>query len=61
MGHFCLNGYTENERGWAVYDFQGIYLTRVCDKCEKHKLSGYRPEILEGYDQSDVDEPIEPE
>lgn len=45
---------------WEVYDAQRIYLCRVCERCEKAKLSRYRPEILSGYDQSDVDEPIEP-
>ena len=44
---------------WWEYDAQGIPLCRVCDDCIKDKLSGYRPEILTGYDQSDVDEPIE--
>ena len=43
---------------WIEYDARGIYLCRVCTKCEKAKLSRYRPEILTGYDQSDVDEPI---
>jgi len=43
----------------AEYDAQGIFLCYVCDVCRKDKLSRYRPEILTGYDQSDVDEPIE--
>ena len=42
-----------------VYDAQGIYLTIVCSKCEKEKLSRYRPEILTGYSQDDVHERIE--
>tara|TARA_R110002167_G_scaffold45075_3_gene135472 strand:- start:2085 stop:2300 length:216 start_codon:yes stop_codon:yes gene_type:complete len=49
------------EHSYWVYDAQGIELAKVCDDCEKEKLSGYRPEILSGYGQSDVDEPIEPE
>lgn len=49
------------DESWAEYDAQGIFLVRVCDKCEKVKLAKYRPEILSGYDQSDVDEPIESE
>ena len=49
------------EDSWAEYDAQGIYLTRVCDVCRKAKLSKYRPEILTGYNQSDVDEYIEPD
>lgn len=46
---------------WWEYDAQGIPLDRVCPHCVETKLSKYRPEILTGYDQSDVDEPIEPE
>jgi hypothetical protein len=46
---------------WPECDAQGIFLTFVCEHCEKIKLSRYRPEILEGYTQADVDEPIEPE
>ena len=43
------------------FDGQGIPLVRVCPKCREKKLSRYRPEILRGYTQADVDEPIEPE
>jgi hypothetical protein len=46
---------------WWEHDAQGIPLCRVCPACEKEKLSHYRPEILTGYNQSDVDEPIEPD
>ena len=46
---------------WWVNDYQGIPLAKVCGKCEAEKLSGFRPEILTGYTQADVDEPIEPE
>jgi len=49
----------ECEDGWREYDAQGIYLCRVCDLCREAKLSRYRPEILTGYTQADVDEPIE--
>jgi len=41
------------------YDARGIELCKACPKCRRAKLSGYRPEILSGYDESDVDEPIE--
>jgi len=44
---------------WDEYDAQGIFLCRVCDSCVEEKLSKYRPEILSGYSQSDVYEPIE--
>lgn len=50
-----------DEDSWEEYDAQGIYLCRVCDVCRKAKLSRYRPCILEGYTQADVDEPIEEE
>lgn len=45
----------------AEYDEQGIFLCYVCPKCRTAKLSRYRPEILTGYTQADVDEPIEPD
>jgi len=48
------------ESHW-VNDAQGIPLCRVCPACKADKLSRYRPEILSGYTQADVDEPIEPE
>ena len=44
---------------WDEYDAQGIFLCRVCDGCVEEKLSKYRPEILSGYSQNDVYEPIE--
>ena len=49
------------DESWWEYDAQGIPLERVCDKCRREALSKYRPEILSGYSQADVDEPIEPE
>ncbi len=44
---------------WDEYDAQGIFLIRVCESCVKERLSKYRPEILSGYSQADVDEQIE--
>ena len=44
---------------WWEYDAQGIPLCRVCDLCIKEKLSKYRPEILTGYTQADIDERID--
>jgi len=52
--HQCVR-----EESWEEYDAQGIYLCRVCDLCCDAKLSRYRPEILSGYTQADIDEPIE--
>jgi hypothetical protein len=30
----------------AEFDARGIFLTYVCEKCRKEKLSRYRPEVL---------------
>lgn len=57
--HSCVGGHPSTEPSWWAKDAQGIPLCRVCGRCEREKLSRYRPEILTGYDQSDVDEPIE--
>jgi hypothetical protein len=58
-GRICNCG-SEKQSG-ATYDAQNIYLTRCCEDCAHEKLSKYRPEILKGYTQADVDEPIESE
>jgi hypothetical protein len=60
MFHFCKDGNPKSGGFW-VKDAQGIELAKVCEICEKEKLSAYRPEILTGYNQSDVDEKIEAE
>lgn len=49
------------EESWWTYDAQGIPLVRVCRRCKAAELARFRPEILSGYSQADVDEPIEPE
>lgn len=59
--HICVGGEESDEYSWWEYDAQNIPLCRVCDKCREEKLSGYRPEILRGYTQADVDEQIEPD
>jgi hypothetical protein len=59
--HSCIDGTVSTEPSWWAHDARGIPLCRVCDTCRRQKLSRYRPEILTGYDQNDVDEPIEPE
>lgn len=51
----------KGDGSWWENDAQGIPLCRVCSTCRETKLSRYRPEILTGYTQADVDEPIEPE
>ena len=40
-------------------DAQGIEVFSACQKCVEDHWKTYRPEIRYGYDQSDVDEPIE--
>jgi len=59
--HSCVNGIPSTEPSWWVNDAQGIPLCRVCSDCKAEKLGRYRPEILSGYNQSDVDEPIDAE
>lgn len=57
--HACVGGVPSTNPSWWVNDAQGIPLCRVCDECEAEKLARFRPEILSGYDQNDVNEPIE--
>lgn len=57
--HQCVGGEWSTTETWWAKDAQGIELCRVCERCEKEKLAKYRPEILTGYTQADVDEPIE--
>jgi hypothetical protein len=59
--HSCVGGYPSKEPSWWATDGRGIELCRVCDLCRDEKLARYRPEILRPYDESDVNEPIEPE
>lgn len=53
----CAAGH--EDYAWWEHDAQGIPLVRVCDRCVDLRLSRYRPEILTGYTQADVDESIE--
>ncbi len=58
--HACVGGRrSTNYPSWWEYDAQGIALCFVCELCVNEKLARYRPEILTGYTQADVDEPIE--
>jgi hypothetical protein len=57
--HFCRGGKSGSGFAWWEHDAQGIPLCKVCEDCRDEKLSGYRPEILRGYTQADVSEPIE--
>jgi hypothetical protein len=45
----------------AQHDARGIFLCYTCDKCEKKKIAGYRPGVLnnsqyEAYDLGDDEE-----
>lgn len=57
--HPCVDGSWSTKATWWVNDAQGIPLCKVCEDCKKSKLSRYRPEILTGYAQADVDEQID--
>lgn len=59
--HECKGGKPSTRPTFWEYDAQGIALCRVCSVCRDEKLSAYRPEILTGYNQSDVNEDIEPD
>lgn len=47
------------EPSWWAKDARGIELARVCEKCEKEKLSHYRPDVLSDpnyyYDDGDIE------
>lgn len=43
------------------HDSVACVSVEVCDACVDERLSHYRPEILSGYGQADVDEDIEGE
>lgn len=60
IDHLCLNDRISDRPSWWEKDAQGIELCRVCTKCRTQKLARYKPEILSGYTQADVTEPIEP-
>jgi len=56
-GRKCLCG--SGLAPYPVYDARDIYVTSVCLKCEKDRLSMYRPEIFSDPDywtQEPIDE-----
>ena len=59
VSHECVGGSFSSRRTWWEHDAQGIPLCRVCDRCKREKLAAYRPEMLSGYNELDVDEPID--
>lgn len=40
------NMHTKGDGSWWEHDARGIALARVCEKCKKAKLAGYRREVL---------------
>ena len=50
----------EGQESWWENDARGLPLCRVCDKCRKAKLAGFRPDVLCN-PSYEADEPIEPE
>ena len=57
----CKKDGQDIDESWEESDCHGIFLCFVCNKCRDKKMSKYRPEVLTGYTQADVDEFIEPE
>lgn len=57
--HLCLNDRESPEPSWWEKDAQGIPLDRVCSKCRSVKLAKYTTATLAGYNQGDIDEPID--
>jgi hypothetical protein len=50
--HLC-DFHTLGDGSWAEYDGYGIYLTRVCEKCEREKMAKFRQDIRTAYDTDD--------
>lgn len=50
----------EGEYSWWEYDARGIELCKVCEKCVKDKLAGFRSDVLSDPNYWS-DEPIEEE
>lgn len=48
----------EGNDTWEVHDARGIFLTHVCDRCEKTKIKAYRADVLKNSNYW-TDEPIE--
>ena len=45
---------------WELVDARGIYVAKVCDLCVEVVRMKYNPWVWTGYNQGDVDEPIDP-
>ena len=57
QSHACKQD-PEVDYSWEEYDARGIYLCRVCEKCEEAKLSMYRQDVLTNSNY-EADEAIE--
>ncbi len=57
-GHKCNCG--SGLESFELLDARGIYVARVCDKCEQEKRRPYRADIFTDPGYS-TDEPIEPD
>jgi len=57
QSHACKQD-LEVDYSWEKYDARGIYLCRVCEKCEEAKLSMYRQDVLTNSNY-EADEAIE--
>jgi len=57
QSHACKQD-LEVDYSWEKYDARGIYLCRVCKKCEEAKLSMYRQDVLTNSNY-EADEAIE--
>lgn len=45
------------QESYWLYDGYGIELCKACEKCERAKMSGFRPDVMSRYA---CDEEIEP-
>ena len=54
--HLCSCG--SGKPFWELHDARGIYVARVCQKCEGRVRSKYRPDIFEDPNYW-ADEPID--
>ena len=52
--------HSKGDGSYWEHDARGIPLKRVCDKCRRHKLGGFRPDVLTDPNYWH-DEPIEAE
>lgn len=52
----CTCGSGEDK--FSLHDGHGIFLAYACSACQRKKLAGFRPDIMDHYE---CDEPIEAE